>query len=185
MSYFEAKRVMTELEALPGKIKKVLEYNDYIAQIVNMMSKYNNYMFLGRGYSFPVALEGSLKLKEVSYIHAEGYAAGEMKHGPIAMLDENFPVVFIAPNDGTIDLMRTAIEEVKARSAPIIIITTDDYDGFDRITDKIIKVPTVGDDRLTPLLTTIPLQLFAYHSSLQRGLNPDEPRNLAKSVTVI
>lgn len=185
MSYFEAKRIITELENLPEKMKKVLASNDYINEIVSLLGKYNNYMFLGRGYSFPVALEGALKLKEVSYIHAEGYAAGEMKHGPIAMLDENFPVVVVAPNDGTIDLMKTAIQEVNARSAPLIIITTDDHNHFDRFTDKIIKVPNVSDDRLSPLLTTIPLQLLAYHSALQRGLNPDEPRNLAKSVTVI
>jgi glucosamine--fructose-6-phosphate aminotransferase (isomerizing) len=139
-------------------------------------------MFLGRKAHMPIAFEGSLKLKEVSYIHAEAYAGGELKHGPIAMLDKNFPVIALAPNDDVYEKMVSNIEEVRARKSPVLLVTTDDIDSTD-IADDILTVPKVHS-MLQPILTTIPLQLLAYYIGIEKGLNVDRPRNLAKSVTV-
>jgi glucosamine--fructose-6-phosphate aminotransferase (isomerizing) len=140
-------------------------------------------LYLGRGYNFPAALEGALKLKEISYIHAEGYPAAEMKHGPIALIDENMPVVFIAPQDRTYEKIMSNIHEVKARRGRVIAIVNDEEDGIRQLADYMISVPTTLD-LFTPILAVIPLQLLAYYIAVSRGCNVDQPRNLAKSVTV-
>ena len=144
---------------------------------------HNNFLYLGRGYNFPVALEGALKLKEISYIHAEGYPAAEMKHGPIALIDENMPVVFIAPNDAVYDKIISNIEEVRARGGQVIAIATEGDDQIKKLATTTFTIPETID-LLTPLLSMIPLQLLAYHVAVLRGCNVDQPRNLAKSVTV-
>ena len=141
-------------------------------------------LYLGRGYNFPVALEAALKLKEISYIHAEGYPAAEMKHGPIALIDQNMPVIVIAPKDSTYEKIISNIREVKARKGVVITITDDETDShIDELSDYLIKVPHTLE-MLSPILTTIPLQMLAYHLAVLRGCNVDQPRNLAKSVTV-
>ncbi|MBU2494870.1 MAG: glutamine--fructose-6-phosphate transaminase (isomerizing) [Bacteroidetes bacterium] len=183
MSFVDGKKVLTELEALPGKIKKILEMNSEIEKIAEHFVDAKNFLYLGRGYNFPVALEGALKLKEISYIHAEGYPAAEMKHGPIALIDENMPAVFIAPHDSIYDKVISNIQEVRARKGRIIAIATEnDYD-IDGLVDYCIKIPHTLEI-LMPILTVIPLQLLAYHIAVKKGLNVDQPRNLAKSVTV-
>ena len=138
---------------------------------------------MGRKYNAPIALEGALKLKEISYIHAEGYPAGEMKHGPIALLDKNFPIVAIAPKDSVYEKMKSAIEEVKARLSPVLAITTEGNTDLENLADDIIYIPKTLE-MLTPILSIIPLQLFAYYIAVSKGFDPDKPRNLAKSVTV-
>jgi glucosamine--fructose-6-phosphate aminotransferase (isomerizing) len=138
---------------------------------------------LGRGYNFPAALEGALKLKEISYIHAEGYPAAEMKYGPIALIDENMPVVVIAPRDAVYDKVRSNIDEVKARGGCIIAVISDDDTELEHVVDHVIRIPRTHD-ALTPILASVPLQLLAYHIAVLRGANVDQPRNLAKSVTV-
>jgi glucosamine--fructose-6-phosphate aminotransferase (isomerizing) len=143
----------------------------------------NNALYLGRGVNFPVALEGALKLKEISYIHAEGYPAAEMKHGPIALIDENMPVVFIAPKDGVHGKIVSNVEEVRARGGQVIAIVTDGDDTLTRLASATFTIPETLD-LLTPILTVIPLQLFSYYVAVRRGCNVDQPRNLAKSVTV-
>ncbi|OGU74845.1 MAG: glutamine--fructose-6-phosphate aminotransferase [Ignavibacteria bacterium RBG_16_34_14] len=183
MSQAEGISIAEELMALPDKINKILKLNDQIEQIASEFKDANNFLYLGRGYNFPVALEGALKLKEISYIHAEGYPAAEMKHGPIALIDENMPVVFIAPKDSTYDKIISNIEEVKARGGRIIAIATDNDNGIDELVDYTIKVPSTIK-MLMPILTVIPLQLLAYQIAVKKGLNVDQPRNLAKSVTV-
>jgi glucosamine--fructose-6-phosphate aminotransferase (isomerizing) len=142
-----------------------------------------NFLYLGRGYNFPAALEGALKLKEISYIHAEGYPAAEMKHGPIALIDESMPVVVIAPRDGVYDKVRSNIDEVKARGGCIIGVVTEGDADLDDVLDHVIRIPRTHD-ALTPILASVPLQLLAYHIAVLRGANVDQPRNLAKSVTV-
>jgi glucosamine--fructose-6-phosphate aminotransferase (isomerizing) len=184
MALGQGQLLVAELLQMPDKMKKVLAKVAEIEKLAQRFSQATNFLFLGRGYSYPMALEGALKLKEVSYVHSEGYASGEMKHGPIALLDENFPVVAIAPRDGIFDKTKSNIMEVAARKAPLIVITTEDCTDFDQLTEFVIKVPTTKMDCLTPLLTVLPLQLFAYFMAVNRGLNPDKPRNLAKSVTV-
>jgi glucosamine--fructose-6-phosphate aminotransferase (isomerizing) len=183
MSQAEGRSIAEELMALPDKINKILKLNDQIEKIASEFKDANNFLYLGRGYNFPVALEGALKLKEISYIHAEGYPAAEMKHGPIALIDENMPVVFIAPKDSTYDKIISNIEEVKARGGRIIAIATDNDNGIDELVDYTIKIPSTIR-MLMPILTVIPLQLLAYHIAVKKGLNVDQPRNLAKSVTV-
>jgi glucosamine--fructose-6-phosphate aminotransferase (isomerizing) len=143
---------------------------------------HDNFLYLGRGYSFPVALEGALKLKEISYVHAEGFSAAEMKHGPIALIDENMPVVVVAPRDGTYDKVKSNMQEVKARGGRLIAVTTHP-NGVADLADEVIFVPHTKDG-LLPILTSIPLQLLAYHIGVLRGCDVDKPRNLAKSVTV-
>lgn len=183
MSQADGRSIAEELLALPDKINAILKLNDKIEQIASEFKDSKNFLYLGRGYNFPVALEGALKLKEISYIHAEGYPAAEMKHGPIALIDENMPVVFIAPKDSTYDKIISNIEEVKARGGRIIAIATDNDNGIDDLVDYTIKIPSTIR-MLMPILTVIPLQLLAYHVAVKKGLNVDQPRNLAKSVTV-
>ena len=183
MSQVDGRTIAEELMAIPDKINSILKLNDQIEKIASDFYDANNFLYLGRGYNFPVALEGALKLKEISYIHAEGYPAAEMKHGPIALIDENMPVVFIAPKDSTYDKIVSNIEEVRARGGRIIAIATDNDNGIDSLVDYTIKIPSTIR-MLMPILTVIPLQLLAYHIAVKKGLNVDQPRNLAKSVTV-
>ena len=183
MSQVDGKSIAEELLKIPEKIEAILKLNEKIEAIAEEFKDAENFLYLGRGYNFPVALEGALKLKEISYIHAEGYPAAEMKHGPIALIDENMPVVFIAPKDSTYDKILSNIHEVKARGGRIIAIANDDDDEIDNIVDYSIKIPQTIR-MLMPILTVIPLQLLAYHIAVKKGLNVDQPRNLAKSVTV-
>ncbi|MEE4257261.1 MAG: glutamine--fructose-6-phosphate transaminase (isomerizing) [Bacteroidales bacterium] len=172
-----------EMELIPQKIEEVLKVNDYIKEIAGKYKNARNFLYLGRGYNFPVALEGALKLKEISYIHAEGYPAAEMKHGPIALIDEEMPVVFIAPKAGTYEKVITNIQEVKARKGKIIAIVTKGDTAVRELADYVIEIPAT-EEFLTPLIATIPLQLLSYHMAVLRNCNVDQPRNLAKSVTV-
>ncbi len=176
-------KICQELLSLPGKIQQILDQADYIKTISEKFIDAKNFLYLGRGYNFPVALEGALKLKEISYIHAEGYPAAEMKHGPIALVDENMPVVFIAIKDSTYDKILSNIEEVKARKGKVIAIVSEDDKQIKSIVDYTIPVPNTIE-MLSPILTIIPLQLMAYYIAVAKGLNVDQPRNLAKSVTV-
>jgi glutamine---fructose-6-phosphate transaminase (isomerizing) len=172
-----------EMELIPDKIEKALLVNDYVKEIAEKYQDARNFLYLGRGLNFPVALEGALKLKEISYIHAEGYPAAEMKHGPIALIDEAMPVVFIAPSSGTYEKVISNIQEVKARKGKIIAIVTEGDTMVRDLADYVIEIPAT-DELMTPLLATIPLQLLSYHIAVLRGCNVDQPRNLAKSVTV-
>ena len=183
LSKTESTELAKELSAIPGKIEQILKLHEGIERLAEHFKNAQNFLYLGRGYNFPVALEGALKLKEISYIHAEGYPAAEMKHGPIALIDENMPVVFIAPKDSTYEKVVSNIQEVKARGGRIIAIADDEDGDIDEIVDYSIKVPRTIE-MLTPILTSIPLQLLAYHIAVKKGLNVDQPRNLAKSVTV-
>jgi glucosamine--fructose-6-phosphate aminotransferase (isomerizing) len=168
---------------LPEKVREILKLNDFIEEIAQRFKEHRNFLYLGRGYNYPVALEGALKLKEISYIHAEGYPAAEMKHGPIALIDENMPVVFIAPKDSIYEKVLSNIEEVKARRGKVISIITERDDKILRVSDFVIQIPQTIE-MLMPILTVIPLQLLAYHIAVKRGCDVDQPRNLAKSVTV-
>jgi glucosamine--fructose-6-phosphate aminotransferase (isomerizing) len=176
-------QLLTELENIPAKVRKVLANDEKIKYIATMWKDANNALYLGRGYNFPVALEGALKLKEISYIHAEGYPAAEMKHGPIALIDENMPVVVIATNDSTREKVISNIQEVKARKGKILAIVKENDETIAEMADYFIEIPET-EEPLTPLLSVIPLQLLAYHIAVLRGCNVDQPRNLAKSVTV-
>jgi glucosamine--fructose-6-phosphate aminotransferase (isomerizing) len=164
-------------------VEEVLKENDNIRALAKKYAGYENFLYLGRKYNNPIAQEGALKIKEISYIHAEGYAGGEMKHGPIAMIDENFPCVFIAPKDSVYEKMRSNMEEVKARNGKIIAITTKGNDELDDIVSDTIHIPKTLE-MLTPVLACIPLYLFAAYVGIEKGLDIDKPRNLAKSVTV-
>ena len=172
-----------ELELIPAKIHSMLQLDGQIREIAKTMVGSSNALFLGRGYNFPVALEGALKLKEISYIHAEGYPAAEMKHGPIALIDEHMPVIVIAPFGELYDKLVSNVQEVKARKGRIYAITGEGSDAIAAVSDELIAIPST-DEALTPLLTTVPLQLLSYHVAVLRGCNVDQPRNLAKSVTV-
>lgn len=174
---------LQELERIPAKIAKVLEENEHIKIIAEKYKNSPNCLYLGRGYNFPVALEGALKLKEISYIHAEGYPAAEMKHGPIALIDESMPVVVIATSKGHYDKVVSNVQEIKARQGKIIGIVTAGDEAVKELADYVIEIPETIES-LTPLLTTIPLQLLSYHIAVMLGKNVDQPRNLAKSVTV-
>ncbi len=176
-------QIINELEMIPSKVEKTLKVNDEIIRIAKLFKDSRNFLYLGRGLNFPVALEGALKLKEISYIHAEGYPAAEMKHGPIALIDEEMPVVVIATNQGVYEKIISNIEEVKARKGKIIAIVTEGDKSVRNIADYVIEIPDT-DELLVPLLATIPLQLLSYHIAVLRGCNIDQPRNLAKSVTV-
>ncbi len=175
--------LLFELDSIPEKVEKTLQASKQIIDIANKFKDVRNFLYLGRGYNFPVALEGALKLKEISYIHAEGYPAAEMKHGPIALIDQHMPVVFIATNKGTYEKVQSNIMEVKARQGQIISIVTEGDKQVKKLSDYIIEIPEC-DEVLVPLLATIPLQKLAYHMAILRGCNVDQPRNLAKSVTV-
>ncbi len=177
------KELLVELESIPEKVEKALTFNDKIETIADLFKDAKNFLYLGRGYNFPVALEGALKLKEISYIHAEGYPAAEMKHGPIALIDENMPVVFIATRDSSYEKIVSNIQEVKARKGVVIAIVTEGDELIQDMADFTIEVPATNE-ALTPLISVIPLQLLSYHIAVMRGANVDQPRNLAKSVTV-
>ncbi|MEZ4970802.1 MAG: glutamine--fructose-6-phosphate transaminase (isomerizing) [Flavobacteriaceae bacterium] len=174
---------LTELENIPSKVEKALLSNPLVEIISNVYKDSTNCLYLGRGYNFPVALEGALKLKEISYIHAEGYPAAEMKHGPIALIDEHMPVVVIATNKGHYEKVVSNIQEIKSRKGKIIAVVTEGDEQVRLLADHVIEIPETLES-LTPLLTTIPLQLLSYHIAVMRGCNVDQPRNLAKSVTV-
>ena len=176
-------RYLQELQLIPEKVAEALETNDAAKVIADIYKDAPNCLYLGRGYNFPVALEGALKLKEISYIHAEGYPAAEMKHGPIALIDEQMPVVVIAPRQNHYDKVVSNIQEIKSRSGKIIAIVTQGDTQVRELADHVIEIPDTVD-ALSPLLTTIPLQLLSYHIAVMRGCNVDQPRNLAKSVTV-
>ena len=175
--------LLEALHQIPNKVKRVLEKNDQIKEISASIKEVPNALYLGRGYNFPVALEGALKLKEISYIHAEGYPAAEMKHGPIALVDENMPVIIIATRDNSYDKIVSNIQEIKARKGIVIAVVTEGDLLISKMADFIIEVPDTPEC-LMPLLSVIPLQLLSYHIALLRGCNVDQPRNLAKSVTV-
>jgi len=176
-------RYLQELEVIPEKVREALECNDKAKEIAAKFKDAPNCLYLGRGYNFPVALEGALKLKEISYIHAEGYPAAEMKHGPIALIDEQMPVVVIAPKQGHYDKVVSNIQEIKSRSGKIIAVVTKGDVQVKQLADHVIEIPETSD-ALSPLITTIPLQLLSYHIAVMRECNVDQPRNLAKSVTV-
>jgi glucosamine--fructose-6-phosphate aminotransferase (isomerizing) len=174
----------TELARLPGLLGGMVEREHEYQSLANRLYRYDNFLFLGRGVSYPVALEGALKLKEVSYIHAEGYAAGEMKHGPIALIDERMPVIAIAPRDGVHDKMCGNVQEVKARDGTVIAVVTEgDDEEMCNLADHVITIPQVPA-LLSPIVTVVPLQFLAYHVGLRRGCDVDQPRTLAKTVTV-
>jgi glucosamine--fructose-6-phosphate aminotransferase (isomerizing) len=183
MSNSDFHRYLQELEVIPEKVAEALNTNEMAKTIAAIYKDAPNCLYLGRGYNFPVALEGALKLKEISYIHAEGYPAAEMKHGPIALIDEKMPVVVIAPKQGHYDKVVSNIQEIKSRSGKIIAIVTKGDTQVKELADHVIEIPETSD-ALSPLLTTIPLQLLSYHIAVMRGCNVDQPRNLAKSVTV-
>lgn len=183
LSHSDFHMYLQELEIIPEKVKEALETNDKAKEIAATFKDAPNCLYLGRGYNFPVALEGALKLKEISYIHAEGYPAAEMKHGPIALIDESMPVVVIAPKQGHYDKIVSNIQEIKSRSGKIIAVVTKGDTQVRELADYVIEIPETSD-ALSPLITTIPLQLLSYHIAVLRGCNVDQPRNLAKSVTV-
>jgi len=180
-SYFN--QLVNALSNIPDKIREVLKKDEQIRYIASEIKDCPNALYLGRGYNFPVALEGALKLKEISYIHAEGYPAAEMKHGPIALIDENMPVIVIATNQSAYDKIVSNIQEVKARKGYVIAIVNEGDTIISNMADHIIEIP-ITEEPFTPLLSVIPLQLLSYHIALMRGCNVDQPRNLAKSVTV-
>ncbi|MEZ4838355.1 glutamine--fructose-6-phosphate transaminase (isomerizing) [Flavobacterium sp.] len=183
MSNSDYHRYLLELEMIPDKVGEALETNEIAKEIAKIYKDSPNCLYLGRGYNFPVALEGALKLKEISYIHAEGYPAAEMKHGPIALIDESMPVVVIAPKMGHYDKVVSNIQEIKSRSGKIIAVVTKGDTQVRELADHVIEIPETSD-AISPLLTTIPLQLLSYHIAVMRNCNVDQPRNLAKSVTV-
>jgi glucosamine--fructose-6-phosphate aminotransferase (isomerizing) len=183
LSVLKGKEIAEAMLALPEQIQSILDRASEIEDIAERFKNASNFLYLGRGYNFPVALEGALKLKEISYIHAEGYPAAEMKHGPIALIDEEMPVVFVAPHDSVFDKVVSNIQEVKARGGKVICITSQEEPVLQGLIDFEIRVPQTID-MLYPILTVIPLQLLAYYIAVKRGLNVDQPRNLAKSVTV-
>ena len=183
LSVLQGREMVHALKELPGQVEEVLKLNDEIRALAEAYQESRNFLYLGRGYQFPVALEGALKLKEVSYIHAEGYPAAEMKHGPIALIDDDMPVVVLAPRDPVYSKVVSNIEEVKARQGRIIAVVSDDAPELKGKVDHMIRVPQTIPS-LLPVLTTVPLQLLAYHMAVLKGCDVDQPRNLAKSVTV-
>jgi glutamine---fructose-6-phosphate transaminase (isomerizing) len=174
--------LVAAMKKLPDQISEILDRNDEIREMAKLYHHHRNFLYLGRGYNFPVALEGALKLKEISYLHAEGFSAAEMKHGPIALIDENMPVVVVAPRDGAYAKVLSNMQEVKARGGHLVAITTEP-NGLAELADECFIVPPTID-ALLPVITSIPLQLLAYHIGVKRGCDVDKPRNLAKSVTV-
>ncbi len=183
MSSDRGMRLLAELERIPDKIREILAQSDEILEIAKIYKDTSNFLYLGRGLNFPIALEGALKLKEISYIHAEGYPAAEMKHGPIALIDPDMPVVVLCTRDGSYQKIKGNVQEVKARDAKVICIVTENEEEISAMSDHVIRIPASAD-LLTPLLAVIPLQLLAYHIAVLRGEDVDQPRNLAKSVTV-
>ncbi|HXW97833.1 MAG TPA: glutamine--fructose-6-phosphate transaminase (isomerizing) [Gemmatimonadales bacterium] len=183
LSILQGRQIIQGLKALPGQVQQILDRAHEVEALAERFWRSNNALYLGRGVNFPVALEGALKLKEISYIHAEGYPAAEMKHGPIALIDENMPVVFIAPKDAVHGKIVSNVEEVRARGGQVIAIKNDGDDQIARLASATFTIPDTLD-MLTPILTIVPLQLFSYYVAVRRGCNVDQPRNLAKSVTV-
>jgi glucosamine--fructose-6-phosphate aminotransferase (isomerizing) len=183
LSVVMGQRIAKELKLLPDLIKKTLALDSQIRKLAEKYKDYGNFLYIGRKYNYPVALEGALKLKEVSYVHAEGYSAGEMKHGSIALIDESFPTMVIAPTDSVYEKTVSNIEEIKARRGPIIAVATQGNEAIRKLAQDVIYIPK-SLEMLTPILSIIPLQLFAYHMGVLRGCDVDKPRNLAKSVTV-
>jgi glutamine---fructose-6-phosphate transaminase (isomerizing) len=183
MSQHRLAAYVKALAQIPDQIRKILKQSDYICKTAKQYCDRENWLFLGRGYQFPVALEGALKLKEISYIHAEGLPAAEMKHGPIALITPEMPVVFIAPQCGQYDKVIGNMEEVKARGGKIIAVASEGDEQIKKYADHVFTIPDTLDE-LQPMLTVIPLQLLAYHAAVIRGHDVDKPRNLAKSVTV-
>jgi len=183
LSYEEGAAVLRGLEKLPDQIRETLQQSERIRELAQNYCGFAHFLYIGRKYQYPVALEGALKLKEIAYIHAEGYAAGEMKHGPIALIDPAFPTMAIAPEDGSFEKVISNIQEIRARDGRIIAVTTDGNTKLGSLVDDVIEVPR-NHDLLMPILTVVPLQLFAYHCAVLRGCDIDKPRNLAKSVTV-
>jgi glucosamine--fructose-6-phosphate aminotransferase (isomerizing) len=183
LSILQGRQVVRALAGLPGLVRDVLARAPEVERLADRLAGATNVLYLGRGYNFPVALEGALKLKEISYIHAEGYPAAEMKHGPIALIDERMPVVFVAPQDAVYQKILSNVEEVKARGGQVIAVVTEGDAGVARLAEHVIEIPETLD-LLTPVLSAIPLQLLAYYIAVRRGCDVDQPRNLAKSVTV-
>jgi len=180
----EHRRLVEELQRMPDRVARAIELEPELVSIGQRYARARNAMFIGRGINFPIALEGALKLKEVSYIHAEGYAAGELKHGPIALLDRDVPVIAIATESATLAKTVSNVQEVRSREAPVIAIVTEGVNPFDSgIATDTVSVPGC-EELFSPLVNVVPLQLFAYHAAVQRGCDVDQPRNLAKSVTV-
>ncbi len=183
MSVLQGRQMVKALKCLPDLARQVLERSEQIERIAETYALAQNALFLGRGYNFPIALEGALKLKEISYIHAEGYPAAEMKHGPIALIDEMMPVICVAPRDGVYQKIVSNIQEVKARRGRVFAVVTEGDEEITEMADQTVTIPETIDP-LTPLLSVIPLQLLAYYVAVRRGCDVDQPRNLAKSVTV-
>jgi len=183
MSLVTGQRIAKELKRIPKLIAKILEQDKEIKKIAKKYAKYRDFLYLGRKYNFPIAAEGALKIKEISYVHAEGYATGEMKHGPIALIDKDFPSVFIAPRDSVYEKTISGMQEIKARGGKIIAIATEGDTEIKKSADDVIYIPKTLE-MLTPLLSVVPLQLLAYFVGVAKGLDVDKPRNLAKSVTV-
>jgi glucosamine--fructose-6-phosphate aminotransferase (isomerizing) len=171
------------LTEIPGKMKEILEHEGFIKDVANQYMNVSNALYMGRGVLYPVALEGALKLKEISYIHAEGYPAAEMKHGPIALIDENMPVFVLAVKDGSYEKIVTNIQEVKARNGKVVAIVTEGEKTIKKLANHVIEIPACHPS-LSPLLAVVPLQIISYQIAVMRGCNVDQPRNLAKSVTV-
>jgi glucosamine--fructose-6-phosphate aminotransferase (isomerizing) len=183
LSYSEGSRIIREMARIPDKMRKVLGQAEAIEKLTESYYEHRHFLFIGRKYQYPVAMEGALKLKEISYIHAEGYAAGEMKHGPIALIDPHFPTMALAPDDDSYEKVVSNIQEIKARDGKVIAVTSAGNESIGKLADDVITVPETLD-LLSPLLTVLPLQLFAYYCAARRGCEIDKPRNLAKSVTV-
>ncbi|MBU0530865.1 MAG: SIS domain-containing protein, partial [Nanoarchaeota archaeon] len=183
LSKEKVKKLIEEVKKIPVKMDQTLELDSWIKECSEKYYSKSNALFLGRGVNYPIALEGALKLKEISYIHAEGYPAAEMKHGPIALIDENMPVVFLALKDSSYEKIQGNIQEVKSRGGKIIVIATERDTEMEKVADTVIPIPETAD-LLVPFLSVIPLQLLAYHIADKRGCDIDKPRNLAKSVTV-
>ncbi|MDD5464561.1 MAG: isomerizing glutamine--fructose-6-phosphate transaminase, partial [Candidatus Moranbacteria bacterium] len=183
MSLVTGQRIAKELKRIPKLITKILEENAEIKKVAKKYAKYTDFLYLGRKYNFPIAIEGALKIKEISYVHAEGYPTGEMKHGPIALIDADFPSIFIATKDSVYEKTISGMQEIKARGGKIIAIATEGDNEIKRIADDVIYIPKTLE-MLTPLVSVVPLQLFAYYVGVAKGLDVDKPRNLAKSVTV-
>jgi glutamine---fructose-6-phosphate transaminase (isomerizing) len=183
LSYEEGSTILRGLEKLPEQIREILQQSDHLRELARQYCEAEHFLYIGRKYQYPIALEGALKLKEIAYIHAEGYAAGEMKHGPIALIDPKFPTLALVPEDGSYDKVISNIQEIRARDGRIVAVTTEGNTKLGALVDDVITVPC-NHEILTPVLTVVPLQLFAYHCAVLRGCDVDKPRNLAKSVTV-
>jgi glucosamine--fructose-6-phosphate aminotransferase (isomerizing) len=186
MRMLSAKRaleILHALETLPKQLESILAQNDVLKKLAKKYAKADDFFFLGRGYTFPIALEGALKLKEISYIHAEGYSAAEMKHGPIALIDPQTPTVFLVPQDAMYEKTMANLAMIRARKGPIIALATEGDKAIKKVADDVIYLPKALD-LLNPIIASVPLQLFAYHIAVARGCDVDKPRNLAKSVTV-